>query len=67
MTGQVDTERIRVLRQIAGDIEHDVARWEGAEFNGRNVSEMFGELAACVAALAKILAAEIETRGEYVG
>lgn len=49
-----------VLDEIRSDIEADVAAFEGSEFNGRNVAEMHGRLAAAVSAAAGITAEVID-------
>lgn len=58
----VERTPVQLLHEIADDIKSDVARWERQEFNGRNVATMYGELAACVHAIAMVLAADIASR-----
>lgn len=44
-----------ILRMIAEDMPADIAHFEGALFNGVNVSTMFGNIAAAVASMAEII------------
>lgn len=58
MTNDTARRPIRdVCAEIKADVEADVHRCEGAEFTGRNVAEMFGNLSAAVSACAGMIAA----------
>lgn len=46
---------IEVCKMIAADAEADSKRFEGAEFNGRNVSTLFGNQGAAIASLARMV------------
>lgn len=48
-------ETVTKLDMMISDIEADVAKWEGRDFNGQNVAQMYGELSAIVFGLAKVL------------
>lgn len=45
----------QTLNAISADMAEDMRRFEQAEFNGRNVSELFGNHAAAIARLAEIV------------
>lgn len=55
-------KRITVLDMIASDMKSDAEKFEGAVFNGRNVSKYLGNLGAAVASLAKIVKSVIEEK-----
>jgi len=58
-----DTKRmLEVLEMIIADVENDVSNFEGKPFNGKIVAEYFGNQAAAIQALAKIVKADIESR-----
>ena len=46
---------IEVLKMVMEDVENDVKRFEGLEFNGRNVAEYLGYHGAAIYAIAKQL------------
>ena len=48
-------KKIRVLQEIATDMEKDAKEFDGRLFNGRTVAEYFGNHGAAIAALANIL------------
>ncbi len=48
-------KQIKVLKQIAKDMENDAKEFDGRPFNGRTVAEYFGNQGAAIAALATIV------------
>lgn len=55
---------IGTLDMIAQDMKDDAERFDGQVFNGRTVAEYFGNQGAAIAALAKIIKAIVEAKGE---
>ena len=53
-------KKITILKMIATDIENDMTEMEGQEFNGKNVATQFGNQAAAIASLAKIIQTLLE-------
>lgn len=47
--------RIEVCNQIIEDINSDINKLDGSPFNGKVVATQFGNQAACIEALAKIM------------
>jgi len=55
-------KKIRVLKMIVEDMKNDAKNFDGRPFNGRTVSEYFGNQGAAIAALADILSATLSAR-----
>ena len=45
----------KVLKMISDDMEADAKKFDGQEFNGKNVATYFGNHGAAISALANIL------------
>jgi hypothetical protein len=60
-----DAKTIQVCDMIANDMAADASAFDGRPFNGKTVAEYFGHQGAAIAALAKIIKAEIERRSPY--
>ncbi len=58
------SEDIKFLDMIIQDMEDDVARHDGAPFNGRTLATIHGELAATIQALARIMRNHIKPLAE---
>ena len=59
-SGNWPDRALAVISAIRQDLEADCVRHEGQPFTGRNVAEQFGELAAAVDAIARIVGDLIE-------
>jgi len=60
MTRERLDRMLYVLDEMQKDVEQDVRAFEGRPFNGRTVSEYFGNQAACIATLAKMMRTVLE-------
>ena len=54
--------KLEVLEEIANDQERDAAEFDGKPFDGRTVTEYFGNQGAAIYTLAKILQEVIKKR-----
>jgi len=52
VTYELSERIVRACDMIQSDMAEDIHRLEGAPFDGRTVSEMFGKQAAAISALA---------------
>ena len=53
---------VEVLKMIAEDMKNDAKNFDGKPFNGKTVATYFGNQGAAIAALAKIVMAEVNKR-----
>ncbi len=51
----MDNKKIKILEEIAKDMENDAKEFDGRSFDGRTVAEYFGNQGAAIAALANIV------------
>ena len=67
MTASTTTERARHAHRMAlivEDMRSDVLAFEGKPFNGKNVSEMYGNVCAAIAAIADTMRFLLEDKAE---
>jgi hypothetical protein len=60
MDAAAKARALQIVRDIQNDMAADVARHDGAPFNGRTLAEIHAELAATIAGLAAVVERMLE-------